>query len=308
MLCSFAPSCFGRIASGDNDYQKSSCAELGLAALFGWLYMLYFARGLQAVGHLVVTIAYMLVRDVFRFVLIYMGISLAYAQTIFMMAQSVCLTREGVEPSASEDALECADSFWEAWWSLFLYTIGDIGFLSLPKGYQTPIYLSFSLISNILILNLLIALTNNTFEDVAKEADWIWMHQWANYILLAERRWSFRDLRKRLWAPDVKTRHKRALAADILLATDPVELSAKHKGNFSGLIDTLKRPDSYHLIHEVVSKQGTAEATAHLAAEGMVETTLLSNSPDQNDAALRTSSRAESKVCSPISTRDSHIL
>jgi len=281
---------FLKILTGYHSYE-SDCVELGFASLFGWVYMLFFARGWRQLGHLVVTIAYMLARDVFRFVLIYAVISLAYSQTIFMLAKAgakvpgmecctlhpdisdICVLSGGEELSCSDcmvtdNVAMCIRSYAQAWWSLFRYTIGAIEFLNIPSGYQLAIYLSYSIISNILILNLLIALMNNTFEDVSQEADRIWVHQWANYILLAERRPSLfaRSEGKRLGSPDVETRYKRALAADIL-RSDTSDLLSKHRGEYEDFRQILSRPDHYHLIHEVVNTHGTAVEQMELILE-----------------------------------------
>jgi hypothetical protein len=65
---------------------------------------------------------------------------------------------------------------------------------------------SFSIISNILLLNLLIALMNSTFEDVSSESSQIWVRQWAQYILRAERRLLPRT-REKLRAGDYYNHH-----------------------------------------------------------------------------------------------------
>lgn len=233
------------IGTEEQQYSDENTRILGFAALFGWSYMLFFARGWRELGHLVVTIAFMLAKDVFRFVLIYAVISLAYSQTIFIVSRTTEICLDGLSTS-------CVSTFGDAWWSLFRFTIGDIAYLQLPNQFTTPIYLSFSLVSNILILNLLIALMNNTFMDVAMEADRIWLHQWADYILLAERRPTWRSSKSamRLGAPDIETRYKRALAADVM-TLDTGELAKKHRGSYEHLKRILQRPDAYHLIHEV---------------------------------------------------------
>jgi hypothetical protein len=71
-------------------HHGGTALPLALAALFGWLYMLYFARGWQALGHLVVTIGYM-TTDVLKFMLIYTIISIAYAEALVLLIEEVSI-------------------------------------------------------------------------------------------------------------------------------------------------------------------------------------------------------------------------
>lgn len=78
--------------------------------------------------------------------------------------------------------------------TLIRFSLGDFNFspyrFHKHQALVTVIYLAFAIISNVLLLNLLIALMNNTFVDVFEEADAIWAVQRARHILLAERRLS----------------------------------------------------------------------------------------------------------------------
>jgi hypothetical protein len=68
------------------------------------------------------------------------------------------------------------------------------------------------------MLNLLIALMNNTFDGVSREADKIWMRQWAHYILRVERRLPRgQRQRLRLGMPDQDTRVRRHFARQLYM-------------------------------------------------------------------------------------------
>lgn len=80
----------------------------------------------------------------------------------------------------------------DAMLTLFRFSLGDINYSLFyhPSAHQAMkfLFISWAMISNILLLNLLIALMNSTYEQVMEEGEQIWRRLWARLVLLQERR------------------------------------------------------------------------------------------------------------------------
>jgi len=284
IVCMWTHVLYGRGSA--NNLERT--LPLAMAALFGWVYMLYFARGWQGLGHLVVTIGYM-TTDVFKFMLIYTVISIAYAEALLLLIREECMEGEACPCQVSEDGGGC--TLWFAWLSLLSFSIGAVSeeyFYTI----KTPIYLTFSIISNVLMLNLLIALMNNTFEDVSREADKIWMRQWAHYILRVERRMPRSWQRKlRLGMPDQDTRVRRHFAKQLymqglvhqgqrpedIIASGSLLKRAVDSNLFSinadvSLPELLKEPERYQYVWYETTQVGRLDtSTAEASTEAPVD-------------------------------------
>ena len=74
------------------------------------------------------------------------------------------------------------------------FTLGDLDFSPFRfhkhQAVVTVMYITFSVISHVLLVNMLIAMMGNTFSEIYDEAESIWAHQRARHILLVERRLS----------------------------------------------------------------------------------------------------------------------
>jgi len=185
-----------------SDYTQD--VELAMAVICGWVYVLYFTSGFKSTGPLVVMMVQMILRDFLKFMAIYLFIAVAFAQALYLLAQNEIIA----EHTGMVSCNFCSVA--DALLSLFRFTLGDISYDVFTHQTATPalkfIFVSWGLVSNILMLNLLIALMNSTYTSVNEEGEQIWRRRWARIVLLMERRLpSFLQDLNRLGDPVVQT-------------------------------------------------------------------------------------------------------
>uniref|UniRef100_A0A061QUV8 Transient receptor potential cation channel subfamily V member 3 n=1 Tax=Tetraselmis sp. GSL018 TaxID=582737 RepID=A0A061QUV8_9CHLO len=160
--------------------------ELVLAVFAGWGYMLYFASGFEATGPLVVMILRMLFHDVLKFMLVYLFVAIAFAQALYLLM----LHEPDEELTGLQSCNFCSVS--DSLLTLFRFTVGDMdfGIFRHPTAHRIvySIFIAWALASNILMVNLLIALMNSTYESIKQEGQKVWFRKWARLVLLMERR------------------------------------------------------------------------------------------------------------------------
>mmetsp|Transcript_622 Transcript_622/g.2031 ORF Transcript_622/g.2031 Transcript_622/m.2031 type:complete len:1008 (-) Transcript_622:2227-5250(-) len=161
-------------------------AELSIAAVAGWNYILYFTRGVEPVGHLVVMVVRMLGADVVKFAAVYLVFLLSFSQAFTLL-----VTEEWYNEDIG-DVKGDFSSLTMTMMTLFRFTLGDLEYDAFRRhssaGLVNTFFICFSVISNVLMINLLIAMMGNTFAAVSDNASQVWRLQWARFILLIERR------------------------------------------------------------------------------------------------------------------------
>ncbi|KAI8497518.1 Transient receptor putative cation channel sub V member 6 [Branchiostoma belcheri] len=166
---------------------------MSIALVFGWMLMLYFARGSEHLGPFTIIIHRILMKDVFRFFLVYLVCLAGYTTAFYVTFQQ-----------ATED-LEQFSDFGNTFFTLFKLTIGveDIAVLNkAPNPIMAVIlFVSFLIFSFLLMANLLIAIMGETL-GVVSDAGWknLWKLQRASLIILFEQRyrWCLRCVPRRL--------------------------------------------------------------------------------------------------------------
>merc|ERR1712154_674885 len=139
-----------------------------------WLHSLMFLQAFMSTGRLVVTISKILSKDVSRFVLIYLIILCAFSSSLSLINDN--------------------HSWTHSIFILFELSLGMGTFfgqhLSNPfdLALSQVLYMAFLLLSVVLLFNLLIAIMNETMEEVRQKATEQYMLQWASTVLLIERR------------------------------------------------------------------------------------------------------------------------
>ncbi|XP_045115765.1 transient receptor potential cation channel subfamily V member 5-like [Portunus trituberculatus] len=150
-------------------------------------YFLFFCRGFKTVGPFVTMIYTMLVGDLLRFVTIYFVFIMGFSQAYFVIFNSFhdtfdrnqCLTNP--MPSAAESVMK-----------MFIMSLGNFGdtYGALDCTDHTTtgktLFMVFTAIVSILLINLLIAMMGNTYERIAEMKN-EWMRQWARIVLVVER-------------------------------------------------------------------------------------------------------------------------
>ncbi|KAM6402853.1 transient receptor potential cation channel subfamily V member 2-like isoform 2-T2 [Rhynochetos jubatus] len=178
-------------------------AVMVFSLLLGWVNTLYYTRGFQRTGIYSVMIQKTILRDLLRFLLVYMIFLFGFAAAL--------VTLMGDAPSVSQNKslaqMESAGShamyggLLSVSLELFKITIGmgDLDFQEHARFryFVMLLLLLFVILTYILLLNMLIALMSNTVTDISKHSKSVWKLQRAIAILEIEKAWLWRQGGKR---------------------------------------------------------------------------------------------------------------
>ncbi|XP_071431301.1 transient receptor potential cation channel subfamily V member 2 isoform X2 [Pithys albifrons albifrons] len=178
-------------------------AVMVFSLLLGWVNTLYYTRGFQRTGIYSVMIQKTIMRDLLRFLLVYMIFLFGFAAALVTLmgdAPSVPQNRsvgtmEGTGSHAMYGGLlsVCLE--------LFKITIGmgDLDFQEHTRFryFVLLLLLLFVILTYILLLNMLIALMSETVTDISGYSKSVWKLQRAIAILEIEKAWLWRQGGKR---------------------------------------------------------------------------------------------------------------
>ncbi|XP_063300405.1 transient receptor potential cation channel subfamily V member 1-like [Pelobates fuscus] len=163
---------------------------LVLAMVIGWINMLYYSRGSQQTGIYSVMIQKAILRDMLRFLFVYLVFLFGFAAAL--------VTLVGEAPQDSGNSTEAEKSEGVSYSGLYItilelfkFTIG-MGDLTFNENLKFKHFLMFLLIlyvvlTYILLLNMLIALMSETVSKISNKSERIWKLQRAATILDTER-------------------------------------------------------------------------------------------------------------------------
>ncbi|XP_072317615.1 transient receptor potential cation channel subfamily V member 6 [Eucyclogobius newberryi] len=162
--------------------QLNGEAELmAVCLVLGWCNVMFFARGFEMLGPYVIMIQKIIFGDLTKFMWLSFIVLLGFSTSLWMvyMTQDV-------------DAIPAYRSFPITLFSLFELSVGLID-LPVDHTIFTPpivhvLHCTFSVVSYILLLNLLIAMMSDTHWRVAQERDELWRTQVVATTLMLERR------------------------------------------------------------------------------------------------------------------------
>ncbi|XP_016056395.1 PREDICTED: transient receptor potential cation channel subfamily V member 1 isoform X3 [Miniopterus natalensis] len=178
--------------------RKEYVASMVFSLAMGWTNMLYYTRGFQQMGIYAVMIEKMILRDLCRFMFVYLVFLFGFSTAV------VTLIEDGKNDSVSAEASShrwrgpgCRppDSSYNSLYStcleLFKFTIG-MGDLEFTENYDFKavfiiLLLAYVILTYILLLNMLIALMGETVNKIAQESKNIWKLQRAITILDTEK-------------------------------------------------------------------------------------------------------------------------
>ncbi|XP_006761556.1 PREDICTED: transient receptor potential cation channel subfamily V member 1 isoform X3 [Myotis davidii] len=177
--------------------RKEYVASMVFSLAMGWTNMLYYTRGFQQMGIYAVMIEKMILRDLCRFMFVYLVFLFGFSTAV------VTLIEDGKNDSVVETTSHrwrgpgCRppDSSYNSLYStcleLFKFTIG-MGDLEFTENYDFKavfiiLLLAYVILTYILLLNMLIALMGETVNKIAQESKNIWKLQRAITILDTEK-------------------------------------------------------------------------------------------------------------------------
>ncbi|XP_069077536.1 transient receptor potential cation channel subfamily V member 1-like [Pleurodeles waltl] len=180
-------------------------ASLVICLSLSWVNMLYYTRGFQQMGIYSVMIEKMILRDLLRFMFVYMVFLFGFAAALVTLIEDGdesknSSSNEGnVSPWASgqvrrgicKGSQESYNNLYYTCLELFKFAIG-MGDLEFTDNYRfKPIFILllvvYVIMTYILLLNMLIALMGETVSKIAQESKSIWKLQRAITILDIEK-------------------------------------------------------------------------------------------------------------------------
>ncbi|XP_069474600.1 transient receptor potential cation channel subfamily V member 6-like [Ambystoma mexicanum] len=160
---------------------EGAAIPLSLALIIGWCNCIYFARGFRMLGQFSIMIQKIIFADLMQWCTLVLICVIGFTSAFFVVFQTMDLNRY---------------LFFENY-AITMYTMVELmmGLINLPVPNDTPspvivyiIYALYMVFVYLLMLNILIAMMDDTYWRVAEEREELWKTQIAATILLLERR------------------------------------------------------------------------------------------------------------------------
>ncbi|XP_075710499.1 transient receptor potential cation channel subfamily V member 1-like isoform X2 [Rhinoderma darwinii] len=166
-------------------------ALMVFALVIGWVNMLYYTRGFQQTGIYSVMIQKTILRDMLRFLLVYVVFLFGFAAALVTLIGEAPQKAENSTEAGEKEAANSYSGLYITSLELFKFTIG-MGDLEFNENLKFKHFFMFLLIlyvvlTYVLLLNMLIALMSETVSKVSSESKSIWKLQRAATILDIER-------------------------------------------------------------------------------------------------------------------------
>ncbi|XP_074163761.1 transient receptor potential cation channel subfamily V member 1 [Sminthopsis crassicaudata] len=177
-------------------HYKEYVAFMVFSLAMGWTNMLYYTRGFQQMGIYSVMIEKMILRDLCRFMFVYIVFLLGFSTAVVTLIEDRKNETEtschgGRRFPSCKPCTSSYNSLYSTCLELFKFTIG-MGDLEFTENYDFKavfiiLLLSYVILTYILLLNMLIALMGETVNKIAQESKNIWKLQRAITILDTEK-------------------------------------------------------------------------------------------------------------------------
>nr|XP_048304002.1 transient receptor potential cation channel subfamily V member 1 [Myodes glareolus] len=179
-------------------HRKEYVASMVFSLAMGWTNMLYYTRGFQQMGIYAVMIEKMILRDLCRFMFVYLVFLFGFSTAVVTLIEDGKNDSVPVESTPHRwrgPACRTPDNSYNSLYStcleLFKFTIG-MGDLEFTENYDFKavfiiLLLAYVILTYILLLNMLIALMGETVNKIAQESKNIWKLQRAITILDTEK-------------------------------------------------------------------------------------------------------------------------
>ncbi|XP_078536080.1 transient receptor potential cation channel subfamily V member 1-like [Lissotriton helveticus] len=169
-------------------------APLVFSLVFGWINLLYYTRGFQMTGIYSVMIQKTILRDIVRFLMVYVVFLFGFAAALVTLTGEPPAEANNVttaEGSEDPEGRGTYSGLYIASLELFKFTIG-MGDLEFNENLKFKHFFMFLLIlyvvlTYVLLLNMLIALMSETVNKISSESESIWKLQRAMTILDIEK-------------------------------------------------------------------------------------------------------------------------
>ncbi|XP_060078092.1 transient receptor potential cation channel subfamily V member 6-like [Ylistrum balloti] len=168
-------------------YETAESVLLIIAVPGSWFYLLFFAKGYPLTGPMIVMTYQMLATDMVKFGSMYGIFLLLFSQAFYFLFQG------------SED-ISAANNIWETSMTLFQMTLGEFKYDEFERTRYPPlikiVFVFFMIFVPILLLNMLIAMMGNTYQQVVSKSAKEWRRQWAKIVVVLEKGFTKKNLLK----------------------------------------------------------------------------------------------------------------
>uniref|UniRef100_A0A670KLX6 Transient receptor potential cation channel subfamily V member 1 n=1 Tax=Podarcis muralis TaxID=64176 RepID=A0A670KLX6_PODMU len=162
------------------------------ALALGWTNLLYYTRGFQQMGIYSVMLEKMMLRDLCRFIVVYLLFHLGFSTAVVTLIEDddELLAQNQTHSTCQSKCRPSYNNFYSTCLELFKFTIG-MGDLEFTDSYHFRsvfiiLLVTYVIVTYILLLNMLIALMGETVNKISQESKSIWKLQRAITILNIE--------------------------------------------------------------------------------------------------------------------------
>ncbi|OWF40586.1 transient receptor potential cation channel subfamily V member 6-like [Mizuhopecten yessoensis] len=168
-------------------YETAESVLLIVAVPGSWFYLLFFAKGYPLTGPMIVMTYQMLATDMMKFGSMYGIFVLLFSQVFYFLFQGT-------------EGIPAADNIWETSMTLFQMTLGEFKYDDFEKtkypALTKTVFVFFMVLVPILLLNMLIAMMGNTYQQVVSKSAKEWRRQWAKIVVVLEKGFTKKNLLK----------------------------------------------------------------------------------------------------------------
>ncbi|XP_052781748.1 transient receptor potential cation channel subfamily V member 5-like isoform X2 [Mya arenaria] len=167
-------------------HQQVEDILLILAVPGSWFFLLFFARTNSGTGPMIVTMYLMMSKDIVRFGIIYCVFMMSFGLGFYFLFRDI-----------NQDSFKTLPS---TIMTLFQMTLGEFKYhdfdLTRYALLTKLVFAVFMILVPILLLNMLIAMMGNTYQSVIIKSEKEWRKQWAKIVVVLERGYTRKQLRK----------------------------------------------------------------------------------------------------------------
>ncbi|KAH9498222.1 hypothetical protein Btru_008021 [Bulinus truncatus] len=147
---------------------------LAIALCIGWMFSIVFTRGFKVINYFWRLIQIMIIRDVFKFLFIYLFVLLAFSIAFHALFQVSTLLSD-LYPNPM-DTMFMMFNMWLGMTFLFGDDSVDQGFSSVHRTsvFIKILYVIYMVLATIVLLNLLIAMMNDSYQEILRKQRQAW--------------------------------------------------------------------------------------------------------------------------------------
>ena len=155
-------------------YIQAYVQVLSLAFLFGWAYTITFTKAFQGLHMFTIVLKHIIIRDITRFLLIYIVILLACGMAFNVLLQISLTITQDYSPTLWNTLFVSLNMM------LGLGSLFDNNFDSLyataggSPGFVKCIYIFYIIIATVILMSLLVAMMTDTFTDIKAKEGTTW--------------------------------------------------------------------------------------------------------------------------------------